>query len=197
LKNYIIIFISTILLISSFIGLSGCTSKNTSDILDKNNVLENDYKTDDKTDNNKELESKYKIYESKQFGYSLQFPMSWNNNYIVNESNDYIEVSFIGKSETSKNYNENLSKANGLALFYIANEDFIKDQELVDSAQEIGKVNGISYYYFTSTDYPLGALINENIEDENEKKLAMNDFLIATEMSKDIENIIKTFKSLE
>ena len=82
-------------------------------------------------------------------------------------------------------------------MFYIGCEEYVEDNEFIDIVQEVGKVNDINYYFFTGTDYPLGALVSEFIEDESEKKLAKNDYLIATEMTKDIEDIIKTFKTLE
>ena len=172
------VLISTILLI---ISLTGCTRINTTE----------------KTEECNGVESQFKTYESKKFGFTLQFPISWDNYYIIKESEDYIEVNFVGDSEMSKNYDEDLSKLNGLTMFYIGSEDFINDNEFKDSAQEIGRVHDINYYYFTNTDYPLGALISEYIEDENEKKLAADDYLKAKEMTKDVENITKTFKALE
>lgn len=178
MKNVSMILISTSLLI---ISLTGCTRINTTE----------------KTEEYNGLESQFKTYESKKFGFTLQFPISWGDYYIIKESEDYIEVCFVGNSETSKNYDEDLSKLNGLTMFYIGNEDFINDEELIDSAQKIGRVHDINYYYFTSTDYPLGALISEYIEGEDEKKLAANDYLIAKKMTKDVENITKTFKSIE
>lgn len=178
MKHVSIILISTILIIFS---LTGCMKIDTTE----------------KTGESNGLDSQFKTYESKTFGFTLQFPISWGDNYIIKESEDYIEVNFVGDSETSMNYDEDLSKINGLTIFYIGSEDLINDHEFIDSTQEIGRVHDINYYYFTSTDYSLGALTCEYIEDENEKKLAANDYLIAKEMIKDVENIIKTFKSLD
>lgn len=180
MKKISIVLISTILLIISLIGCTRINSAETTEV-EVGNVSESQFET----------------YESKKFGFALQFPISWGDNYIIKESEDYLEVSFIGNSETSKNYDEDLSMLNGLTMFYIGSEDYINDMEFIDNAQEIGKVHNINYYYFTSTDYPLGALMSEYIEDEKEKELAANDYLIAKEMTKDIENIIKTFKTLE
>jgi len=153
--------------------------------------------TDENSEEYNGLDSQFIVYENKKFGFSLEFPISWGDNYIIKENEDYIEINFVGDSETSKNYYEESSQINGLTMFYIGSEDFINDNIFLDSVREIGRANDISYYYFTDTDYPLSALINDYIKDDNEKKLAADDYIIAKKMTEDIENIIDTFKSIE
>ena len=184
------IFISIILFT---ITLTGCTKTDTTE--NKNTTENNDIA--EKIDESNGPDNQFKTYENEKLGFTLQFPTSWDDNYIIKEEADYIEVCFVGDSEQSKNYYEDLAKPNGLTMFYIGTEDYVKENPFLDSVKEVGKVNDISYYYFTDTDFPLGALTSEYIEDENEKKLAEDDFTIAMEMIEDVESIIKTFKSLE
>jgi hypothetical protein len=134
------------------------------------------------------------IYENKKLGFTLELPASWKGNYIIHEYEDSIEVCFIGQSETSKGLLNGSNKVNGLTMFFIGNEDCIKKKEFLDGAQEIGESNGVKYYYFTGTDYAIGALMSDYIKGEQEKKLASDDLLIAKEMEKDINSILSTFK---
>jgi len=134
------------------------------------------------------------LYESKKFGYTLEFPVSWEGNYIIHENDDFIEVCFIGQSETSKGLFYESDKIQGLRMFCIGKESFIHDGEFLDSVYEIGESGGEKYYYFTGTDYPIGGLMDEYIEDEEEKKLMASDLIKAKEMEKDIESILNTFK---
>lgn len=141
-----------------------------------------------------------KLYENKRFGFVLQIPTSWEGYYIINESNkNYVEVSFVGESKTSKNIDVDSNKICGLTLFYIANEAYVKNRKFIDGAKEIGSSHKVKYYYFTNSDYPIGALYdvfnNSEIKDDEEKLKAYNDYLEAKQMEKDIEGIIKSFKA--
>lgn len=144
--------------------------------------------------------SLYQVYENEKFGFTIQFPLSWNGFYLIDESaKDYIKVCFVGKSETSKYfYAEGSKNIIGLPMFFIGNENYVKKNESIDKIRKIGISHKINYYYFTSTDYPIGVLYDvyndSDNKDEKEKRKAYNDFLKAKQMEKDIDGILKTFK---
>lgn len=141
------------------------------------------------------------VYKNNKFNYTLKFPVSWRGNYIVNENNEegYIEVCFIGKSNVSKNYNQETNKAEGLSMFFVSTERYLKENEFTDGAMKIGKSHHVNFYYFTNTDYPLGALFDtykSSTINKKERDLAHNDFIKATKMEKDIKDILKTFRGI-
>jgi len=59
----------------------------------------------------------------------LSFPESWDGYYIIDENaEDYIKISFVGESETSKYIeSEDPRKVAGLTMFYIGNEKYLKN----------------------------------------------------------------------
>lgn len=136
-------------------------------------------------------------YENSILGFSLEIPSSWEGNYLIHEYDDFIDICFIGQSEASKEMFDETDNIHGLSMFCIGKESYINENEFLDSIYEVGVANGIKYYHFTGTDYPLGALAGEYIEDENEKVLAASDLIKAEEMEKDKELILSTFKELE
>lgn len=69
--------------------------------------------------------------------------------------------------------------------------------EFKDSVREVGMIDNVKYYYYTDTDFPLGDLASEYIDDEEEKKLAELDYAKAMEMQKDIDAILSTFRENE
>jgi hypothetical protein len=146
-------------------------------------------------------QKQYRIYENKKFRFTLQIPLSWNGYYIVDESaEDYIKVNFVGSSKTSKYFtSEDPEKITGLTMFFIGNENYIRNNDFIDGSRKIGISNKINYYYFTSTDYLIGVLYDvfndPNIKDKEEKKHAYSDFIKAKQMEKDIDGILKTFKA--
>lgn len=107
-----------------------------------------------------------------------------------------IDVSFIGKSQTSKGYLSDSNVIEGLYMFSIGSEEFVNDDQFVDSVKKIGKAHGVNLYFFTGTDYSLGDLVDyEGYEmDKEEKKLACQDHIKAQKMMKDVDNILKTFR---
>ena len=143
--------------------------------------------------------TQFEIYKNKRLGFMINIPKSWKGNYIIDDFSDgSIGISFIGKSKLSKNYSEESKKSMGLPMFYIGSESCVKKLEFIDSVQKIGAVKKIKFYYYTSTDYPLGALKPEfGSVSEKEKKLAEADYLKSQEMSKDIEKILKSFKAIK
>jgi hypothetical protein len=143
--------------------------------------------------------SQYLVYENKKLGFVLQIPKSWNGYYIINDNDDCVEVNFVGKSKMGKNVDVESNKMNGLTMFYIASEKYVKNNELVDNVREIGSSRKDKYYYFTSSDYPIGVLFDTyndpELKDEEEKSKAHDDYLKAKQMEKDIKGIIKSFKA--
>ena len=144
--------------------------------------------------------NQYQTYMNKRFRFTLQFPLGWKGYYIIDESDrDCIVISFIGKSNVSKYGDlENPDIITGLTMFYIGNDESIKDG-FIDGVKKIGTSHKINYYYFTDTDYPVGGLNDFYNDSENtdieEKKLAHDDFLKAKQMMKDVDQISKSFKA--
>lgn len=150
------------------------------------------------TTNNSTIAKKENIiYKNLKLGFTMEFPTSWKGHFVIkNGDTDYIEVHFIGKSKISKG-----DEGNGLFMFYIGTEAAFNDL-FTDGKKKIGTANGTDYYYATGTDYPLSALdlttdqySNESVSDEKERKLMGEDFAKAKEMEKDIQSILKTFKT--
>ncbi len=144
------------------------------------------------------------IYKNLELGYSLEFPESWRGHCLLDESDSgFLRIAFVGESKISK-YAESDSKDKsvGITMFYIGSENFIKDEQFIDSVEKIGTARQINYYYFTNTDYPLGVLdtseqvVSELVYDDQEKQLMQSDFNKARQMEKDIDSIKKTFKPL-
>lgn len=135
------------------------------------------------------------LFMSKKLGFALEFPSTWIGNYLIHEYDDCIQVCFIGDSETSKQLNEESNQIQGLSMFYIGNETSIAEGMFVDSVNDVGTVDEAKFYYFTDTDFTLGQLDGEYIEDEKEKELAKRDFEKAMQMQKDIDSILATFKT--
>lgn len=138
--------------------------------------------------------SENELYENKEIGFILEFPSKWKGNYIVHEYDDFIQVCFVGESETSKEMQEGSNQVQGLSMFYIGSESCVAESEFIDSVREVGMIDKIKYYHFTNTDFPLGALTSEYIEGAEEKKLAEADYAKAMEMQKDIDTILSTFR---
>ncbi len=141
------------------------------------------------------------VYKNEMLGFSLEFPESWRDYYLIHTSDDEncIEVCFIGKSNISKNFDESSGNPKGLPMFYICSEKYIEEDGFIDNLQKIGTSRGVDFYYFTSTDYPIGVLLDvyqSDCQDTDEKNLAYQDFDKAKKMEEDIEFILKTFKSI-
>ena len=136
------------------------------------------------------------VYKDEAMGFTLDFPISWKEYYIVNKtSEDCIEVCFIGKSNASKSIYD--SDTNGLPLFYIATEDYVTNGFVTDRIMVIGVFGNMKYYYFTSTDYPIGMLYdvyNDIDIDKEARELAYADFLKARQMENEIQGVLKTFR---
>jgi hypothetical protein len=57
-----------------------------------------------------------------------------------------------------------------------------------------------NYYYFTDTDYPVGALtdsLQDQLMDINEKSLMKKDYIKAKAVEKEINSVLSTFKPIE
>ncbi len=151
-----------------------------------------------KSGENEAKTSKSIVYTNTKLGFTLDFPQSWEGNYIIKEyDEDFIGVHFIGQSEMGRGEDND-----GLFMFYIGTEDALAEL-FADGNTIIGTANGRDFYYATGTDYPLSSLdlssdetLSEMIKDENERKLMQDDFAKAKQMEADIENIIKTFKPI-
>lgn len=133
-------------------------------------------------------------YLNEKFGFNLQIPVSWDNNYIIHEYEDCIEVCFVGVSKKSKQLFEGSNEVHGLSMFFIGNEKYVSDSEFIDNVYEVGEAKGVKFFHFTGTDYALGVLSDEYIEEENEKKLEYIDLEQAKAMEVDKEFILQTFE---
>jgi hypothetical protein len=139
------------------------------------------------------------VYQNKKMGFELTLPKNWSGWYIVHEGEDFIAVSFYGKSETATvRYSEDGEGWPGLLMFFIGNETFI-DDSFLDSIEEIGKVGTTKFYYATPTDYPVGSLFDVELfaDDASEIALAKADYKRAKQMEDDVEDILKTFKAIK
>jgi hypothetical protein len=140
------------------------------------------------------------IYKNERLGFELTFPGSWDGWYTINEIEDNaIEVAFYGKSKTSTlEFVEEYGKP-GLHMFFIGNETFIEEPLFLDSIEKIGSIGADKYYYATSTDWPLGVLIDYDSKklDETESALIKVDFEKAMQMTDEIEDLLRTFKAIE
>lgn len=84
-------------------------------------------------------------------------------------------------------------------MFYICTEKYIEEDSFIDNLQKIGTSQGVNFYYFTPTDYPLGTLFDtyqSDINESEEKSLVAQDFNKAKKMEEDVEAILKTFKAI-
>ena len=133
-------------------------------------------------------------YQDTDCGFQLDFPSSWEGWYQVDKtSNDSFSVDFVGKSAISQEYQPE--------FFYIVSQASVDDHDsLLDSIKKIGTVKGINYYYATSTDDSFGPLWEiatsesaANRADDQEIKLAKQDWDQAQGMLKDVDDILKTF----
>lgn len=149
-------------------------------------------------------ENQYFIYENNKLGFTLKIPVSWNGHYMIDTSDaNYIQVSFIGQSKTSKWGDPewaDFQEVTGLTLFCIGNQASIKDNEPIADIKKIGVAHGNNLYYFTSLDCPTNILIDVHSDsagkyDKEEKDLAWDDWLYAVEMEEDVEGIIKSLKA--
>lgn len=137
------------------------------------------------------------IYENSNFGFKLSFPADWKDYYLIDETfEDHIGVYFIGESIRSKGEN-----GKGLLIFLIFAGEIDDDEaRFLDSVKQIGNAHGQKYYYATSTDAPIGALVDfiEDIKDDNEKKLMQKDFDKFRSMDEHdvIQEILDTFEEI-
>lgn len=137
------------------------------------------------------------IYINNNFGFSLTFPESWNGNYIIKDDKDFITISFMGKSKVSQGL---AGSKEGLSMFYIGTENYVRSTEFIDSVRKIGKARNVNYYYFTDTDYPVGVLtdyLQDQLMDIKEKSLMKKDYIKAKAMEKEINSVLSTFKPIE
>lgn len=144
------------------------------------------------------------VYSNAKLGFILEFPKTWDGHYSIEDIGDkMIRVNFIGNSKAGQGFVGDTQESNGLLMFYIGKEGAFNDLE-VDSKKEIGTINGIDICFAVGTDYPIGSLdlstdqsMSDLVTDKSERELMKNDFLKAKEMEADIENVLRTFKSLE
>lgn len=141
--------------------------------------------------------SPYQIYENAKFGFTLQIPVSWNGYYIIGEGKNGIWVSFVGKSEVSKNRSVDGVTIQGLLFFHIGNEKAVEEGgEAIDSVHEVGVVGRMRYYSYTGTDFEIGALDDDDpLIPEKERELMHKDLLKAKQMLKDVPQILKSFRA--
>ena len=136
-------------------------------------------------------------YVNNESGFALDFPKSWKGYYLVNDSTEAtVKVSFVGRSNYAKGFNEETNTYDGLLMFSISSEANLG--EFADSKRKIGTVDGVDYFYVKGTDYPIGGLKDyidmDMAKDNQEKELLENDYNKAKKMEKDIDNILETFR---
>jgi hypothetical protein len=139
------------------------------------------------------------VYRNEKLGFELTFPESWRGWYVINEMNEnVIEVAFYGKSKTSTVEFFDKFDIRGRHMFFVGNETFA-DEPFLDSVEEIGKVDAVKFYYGTRTDCAVCVLsdVETFSEDEKEIALAKADLEKAMQMLDDVNDILKTFKSIK
>ena len=142
------------------------------------------------------------LYTNDRLKFQLTFPKSWKNHYLITyyetDAFDCLKVGFIGNSQWS--IYEGSDKPTGLAMLYIATEEAIQKQSLtVNKVSFAGNAGNKKFYFYEPTDYPVGGLKDSAIsysEEEEEKELRAQDYKIAVEMEKDIEQIMNSFSPL-
>ncbi|MNZ82068.1 hypothetical protein D3C78_1007550 [compost metagenome] len=187
LKTFIFTF--TILLI-----LTGCTSQQEKTIPSQNPqsiALTNNESVYSETENDI-------IYTNNKLGFNIKLPKSWEDSYIIQESDDGIDVYFIGQSKTSKNESDMASEVGGLYLFSIATKNSIKDDiDSLDSIEDIGTAKGKEFVTYTGTDCSICILNDEEDSnvDNTELNLRKADWQKASKMYEDRQIVVKSFKS--
>lgn len=143
--------------------------------------------------------NKYRTYINEDLGFSLEIPSEWEGYYNTVENTQSLAFMFCGESDACTKYNES-----GLLMFYIVSDEVVNSEPL-DSIRKIGTVQGISYYYATSTDVSLApimlvndSLINDAIEKygQEQTEIIKKDWKKAQEMREDIPNLLQSFKEL-
>lgn len=159
------------------------------------------YSNMDKVDDNTcNIENNmYRTYINENLGFSLEIPSEWEGYYNIVENAQGIIFMFCGESDACTQYNES-----GLLMFYIVNDEEV-NSEALDSIRKIGTVQGISYYYATSTDVSLApimlvndSLINDALEKygEEQTEIMKKDWEKVQEMQEDIPNLLQSFREL-
>lgn len=143
--------------------------------------------------------SKYRTYTNEKLGFSLEIPSEWDGYYNILENTQSIAFMFRGESDACTKYNES-----GLLMFYIVSDEVVNSEPL-DSIMEIGTVQGISYYYATSTDVSLApimlvndSLINDALEEygEEQTEIVKKDWKKVQEMREDVSKVLQSFKEI-
>ncbi|HAZ22416.1 MAG TPA: hypothetical protein DCY85_03880 [Firmicutes bacterium] len=142
--------------------------------------------------------AKFKTYSNDKFKFSLQFPVSWDRNYVIHQQSSFLEISFLGNSKAGKNYHAKSKKNLGLTMFYIGTHDYVTKNKIA-GAQQIGVSRDVKFYFFLNARNPINTLLqiynNPKVKDKNEKKQALDDYKRAKEMEKDIKAILKSFRA--
>lgn len=133
------------------------------------------------------------IYENKRLGFTLQIASSWEGYWDIVEYEDCVSFNFVGRSNTAKEYAPTV-------FFFLGNEKCVEEAPFIDGVKQIGFSGGSKIYYYTTTDYPVGAfddVAGRPDTDPDEKKLCGSDFEKARAMEKDIPGILESFKAMK
>lgn len=149
------------------------------------------------------------VYVNLEYGYQLTFPESWQGWYEVDDTESgKLRIKFVGKSKTGSVAAEEYF-GGGLPMFFIVPESDVNNGEMLDSVREIGEARNVKYYYATGTGSDLGALVSIADEssavrqiadyevDEEELRLAAEDWEKVQEMLEDVDEILLSFKEIE
>jgi hypothetical protein len=80
-------------------------------------------------------------------------------------------------------------------MFYIGSESTV--EAYIDTIEKVGTALGIDYYYYTRTEYWFGMLDELESDSGEETELKKQDSLKITEMMKDIEAVLSSFKEIK
>ncbi len=137
-------------------------------------------------------------YESVSLGFSVTFPESWSDYYIVTEEGPTLNVFFNGESQISQQLPITSEEA-AIYLFSIGPlEDAEAYGDLIDGVRKIGEIKGDDYYYYTSTDCSVCLLthMDDLGEGDPERSLRESDYARYELMNADLESVLLSFTSL-
>ncbi len=131
-------------------------------------------------------------YRNDALGFELTFPASWAGRYVIHDEKNGISINFLGESYWGRHGFGDDDYDVGTEFFEIR-ADFPDDpigRDFVDSLALLGAVDGVDFFYMTSTDAFLTIMLDEN------DPLGEKDYQTAIQMQEEIQDVQLSFRAI-